>query len=404
MALIPGQDIYNIGKSLYGMFGSKQALGNVVDSWGTQLGIPETGISERIAGAPTTNTATNRTYASTGTQPLMSYANQSYGTPVTPTGSVLGANTSGGDDRITQLRKMGNLNPIQQEELNNLLGNQGGQQNQQAEQERILNEGYNQYLSNLDQQLGFYGQSAESQRGQAQNAYNQGANMVGSQYAQNQADLSASREKTLRDLSQNLMQSWQQGNTYLGTRGASDSSAANQYAYALTKMGNQARGDVQGQYDQNMFKLKNTYDTELKNLDYQKQNQLAQISQWYAEAQAQVAGLKGRAAQERSQQALSMAMQMAQQVQADNASKMQALDSWAANHATSWNQLAGQLAQTSSFKAPTPTFNNQGWTGGTGRNTGVMAGYGATTEDKNSPYPIATMIDGRTKYSDGSIR
>lgn len=46
----------------------RQSLGNFVDTAGGYLGIPETGISERIAGGPTTNTAPNQAYAYEGGQ------------------------------------------------------------------------------------------------------------------------------------------------------------------------------------------------------------------------------------------------------------------------------------------------------------------------------------------------
>jgi len=106
--------------------------------------------------------------------------------------------------------------------------------------------GYNDYYKQLDQQLSSLGGQRAGQEQIAQNTYQQGLNTATGQYTQGQQNLDTSRQKTLRDLSSNLAQSWQQGNIALGTRGASDSSAANQYSYALTKMGNRNRGDIQG--------------------------------------------------------------------------------------------------------------------------------------------------------------
>lgn len=253
--------------------------------------------------------------------------------------------------------------------------------NQQNAAQNALNTGYDEYYRNLDAQMSGLDPQRSAQEQIANNTYNQGFNTVTNQYQQGQKELAGSREKTLRDLSNNLMQSWQQGNTYLGSRGASDSSAANQYAYALTKMGNQQRGDVQGQYDQNIMKLKTTYDTETKNLELAKNSQLQQIAQWFSEAQNALRSQRGQAALQKSQQALSMAMQAAQQVQQQVASQRAALDTWAANHAKTFNELRGQLAQNAQWSMSAP--NNFGIGGATQQNYAPATGYGGLTTEKD---------------------
>lgn len=254
---------------------------------------------------------------------------------------------------------------------------------QQPQQSQNLGDGgYGQYLQSLDSQITGLGDQRGAQESIANNTYNQGLNTATSQYNQAQQNLDTNRQKTLRDLSTSLQQQFQQGNAALGVRGASDSSAANQYAYALTKMGNQQRGDVQGQYDQNMSNLTNTYNTQISQLQTEKNNQLQQIAQWFSEAQQALAGQKGQLAFQQSQQALSTAMQMAQQIQQQYSSRQSALDQWAANHATSFNQLAGQLGMGGQFQATIPTF--QGITGGQqGANGGAAVGYGQTQQRKD---------------------
>lgn len=216
------------------------------------------------------------------------------------------------------------------------------------------NDSFNGYLSSLDEQIFGLNDQRSAQEKVAENSYQQGLNTATGQYNNSRAELDVNRQKTLRDLSRNLQSSFQQGNSYLGTRGASDSSAANQYAFALSKLGSQQRGEVQGQYDQNLFKLKNVYDTETKNLELEKNNQLQHIAQWFSEAQNQLRGQKGQIASQRSQQALSIAMQMAQQVQQQQASRRSTLDQWAANHATSFGQLQQALSSTGSFNVNAP--------------------------------------------------
>ena len=323
-----------------------------------------------------------------GAQAYTPAISPTYSAPQVNTGGGGAGGGGGGEDKLSGLRDLeakGDLNPAQRTELEQMLAsqNQGPSPEDLARQEaeRQLNSGYDAYYKQLDEQLASLGGQRTGQEQIAQNTYDQGYNTATNQLGQAQQSLDTNRQKTLRDLSSNLSQSWQQGNIALGTRGASDSSAANQYSYALSKLGSQQRGDVQGQYDQNMFQLKNTYDTETKNLELQKNTQLQQISQWFAEAQNQLKSQKGQAALQKSQQALSYAMQMAQQVQQESASRRSTLDQWVANHATSFQELAQGLSRTGAFSMQAPqTYNLVGNQAGGG---GVATGYGQGDDELN---------------------
>lgn len=378
----------------------QQALGNTIDLLSTplkQYGLPDLGVSEWIAGGPTINTGKQLAPQSSAYYPTSSQAPAPLNyTPAPIQGSGYSTQYASNPKNYSPPAQsppsgQSNQNPYTtyvnvpgrgSVKLADLLAE--GYYNEKtgpSREDQILNAGYDDYFRSLDEQMGGLDQQRGNQEQIAQNTYNQGLNTVNNQRGQGEVDLLNNRSKTLRDLSSNLQSSWQQGNAYLGTRGASDSSAASQYAYALTKMGNQQRGDVQGQYDQNLFKLKNTYDTEVKNLELQKNNQIQQISQWFAEAQNSLRGQKGQAALQKSQQALSMAMQAAQQVQQQSAAQQQALTQWAANHATSFGQLGQQLGQISQFQGSIPAF--QGITGGAQGPQGVTAGYGQDTREKD---------------------
>ena len=75
-------------------------------------------------------------------------------------------------------------------------------------------------------------------------------------------------------------------------------------------------------------------------------------------------------------------MQAAQQVQQESANKRAALDQWATQHATSFQDLASKLSQNSQFFTQAP--DNFGIGGGGNQNSGgVGTGYGYSTEDKN---------------------
>jgi len=380
----------------------RQAAGNTLDVVSTpfkKIGAPDFGISEWIAGGPTTNTQYNSsgglknpyiqsnaydgalsTSPYEGAQSTQGYPNPTPTTTTTqtqqqPAPTSLSTMVNSGD--------YGDQNPAQKSWQTILAetggtGRYGGGGPSPAEQQ--LNAGYDEYFRNLDAQMGGLDTQRGSQEQIANNTFNQGLNTVNSQYGQGQQDLSGSREKSLRDLANNLTQSWQQGNAYLGTRGASDSSAAQQYSYALTKMGNQNRGDIQQQYDQNMFKLKNTYDTETKNLELSKNSQLQQISQWFAEAQNALRTQKGQAALQKSQQALSYAMQMAQQVQQQAVAQKSALDTWAMNHSENFTQLKANLAQTGQFQATMPQLSATG--GGSIPFSGPAIGMGTAQDTR----------------------
>lgn len=366
---------------------ARQGAGNFVDAMGSLFApwAPDTGVSEWIAGGPTLNTQAK---ASTGngsvlgtTAPTqnMSYATQSYGSPATPTSTNTSYSSPTPQPAPAGFNPMDrNQNPGEGWFYDAADGwKQTGGGNSVDNQ---LNSAYDDYYKSLDAQLASLGDQRSAQEQQAQSAYQQGLGTVNNQYQTTQQQLDSNRQKSLRDLSSNLQQSWRQGNVYLGAKGASDSSAAGQYAYALTKMGNQQRGDLQSQYDQNMLGLKTTYDTEIKNLEYSLQGQLAQISQWFAQAQQSLQGARGEAAKEKSNQALNYAMQLAQQAQQDAASRRSTLDQWAANNAKSFNELGGYLQQSGNFQATQPQQYNL--FGGQQGGGGVSAGYGSQTDEK----------------------
>lgn len=215
-----------------------------------------------------------------------------------------------------------------------------------------LDSGYNDYFSYLDNLAGgLVGQKA-SQEQVAQNTYDQGFNTLNTQFNQNQTDLNNYQARSLKDLGEYIRQSFQQGNTILGTRGASDSSAANQYAFALTKLGSQERGKVMQDIAQRQERLKTTFDTEVKNLELSKNNQLLQISQWFAEAQNQIGGMRADAQRQKSQEALNYAMQLADQVNQQAANRRSALDTWVLNHANSLKEAqAGLMANAQNVPA-----------------------------------------------------
>lgn len=223
------------------------------------------------------------------------------------------------------------------------------------------------------------GSGIESQRTSmeqmANNNWQQTANTLGQQYSTNQTDLKDYQSKSLADISSNLKNLWEQGGRLLGSRGATDSSAANMYNYALGKLGSQQRGDIMQDVSKRLTNLKSVYDTNMKNLELEKNNNLQQIAQWYGDAVNQVRGMKSQLQGQVSEQALNVAMQMLGQVQDRTAQQRSILDQWAASTAQSLPQLTKMLNANSQNLAPVTGITNNLNFSGANQGTGLF-GFG----------------------------
>jgi hypothetical protein len=217
---------------------------------------------------------------------------------------------------------------------------------------------YGPYFAQLDQQLGL-----------AQGSKASGEATVGSQYQTGLGDLNLSNEQqqaildkqraetqtnkasTLKDISTNLRNSFMAGNIYLGARGAGDSSAANQYSYALTKLGNQQRGDVQSQtatimadIDSRESNLASVYQNEQKKLAAARDEGIRQVGEWFAGVQQQLAGLKGEALRNQSEQAYNIAINELNRVKTEAANLSSKLQDWALNNSKTLQEARANLS------------------------------------------------------------
>lgn len=257
----------------------------------------------------------------------------------------------------------------------NKFANQG-QTDPYAQVRGEISSGWDSYLSSLDNILN---SSLPSQQTAQQNIINsqqtQGLNTLELQKTQGMQQLDAQRgkveqnqAKTLKDLSGNLRNSFMAGNIYLGSQGAGDSSAANQYSYALTKMGNQQRGNVMEQsanllseIDQRATNLSNVYNTEVNNLKAQTDQKMNQLASWFAEQQnalrqQQAQGQLGKSKDlaSISQGILNQAIAQANQIQQQAAQQRASLETWAMNNANNIQQLRSNMQQVSQFSPTLP--------------------------------------------------
>lgn len=270
-----------------------------------------------------------------------------------------------------------------------------------------ISSGWDSYLGTLDDQLyGFEGKRA-SQEGIASSQYNQGVNTLDLQKTQGLQSLGSesmrvdqNQSKNLRDLSSNLKNSFMAGNVYLGSKGAGDSSAANQYAFALTKMGSQGRGDIMNNTANikadiagRETNLNNIYNTEKNNLAEGLRQVTLGISQWYANAVNTIKQQKAQGMLSKSQdlqsltkdilnQAMSQLANAQQQVQQRQAG----LDSWALSNSKTLGELRTNMTAVASPQYQLPQA--QAIAGApqytSGGNMYIPSGYGNNSEEKRT--------------------
>lgn len=165
------------------------------------------------------------------------------------------------------------------------------------------------YLDQVDNRLP--GQK-EEQAQQITSLYDSSGNKldIAKNYANDQ--ISANQKKTLTSLADDLRAALQAGNTYLGQRGASDSSASERYNTALTKSANKQRGEVMLQSDSQRAQVLNTYQTNMAELDEWKNTKIYELGQWLNEAKNQLDYQRANASGQKAQALASLDTQLHQ--------------------------------------------------------------------------------------------
>jgi hypothetical protein len=249
--------------------------------------------------------------------------------------------------------------------------------------EDILNSGYNDYFAQLDQLLGTLPSQQSNLENVATQQTEQQKSDIGLQKTQGEQQLQTYQNKSLKDISANIRNAFQSGNLLLGGRGAGESSAANQYAFALAKQGSKLRSDVMADVSNRMTNLSNIYNTEVNKLSSALSGKMSEIGQWFYEQQNALVGQKASAIKEKTQALLSYAVQQMGVAQQAVASQRSALDSWVANHATSIQSAIEQMRSYASNPNSVPTVSGAITDSYGGTQTPVATGYGANTTDKD---------------------
>lgn len=260
-----------------------------------------------------------------------------------------------------------------------------------------INSGYDAYFSSLDQQMSGLGAQQQTQEGMVNNMYNQGVTDLTAQKESSQGDLNTQRRKTqegqvssLRDLSENIRNLFRTGELKLGAMGAGDSSAVNQYSYAVGKLGAKERGNVltQSRNIENDIadresKLNNIFTQETTKLKTNRDNQILQVAQWFQEKQAELQNMKGQGQLQKGQSLAQLSMSLLQeaqqrlmQVDADTKNKQSMLDQWAVSQSNTIGELKSNLAQVGGYQAAGITSNQLNGSFDAGGNYAAPKYYG----------------------------
>lgn len=334
------------------IYGSSQTNPNYANYQGSQTYAPRS-VPQQI------NTPVNNSYS----------APQNYQAPRSG-GSVLGASTQSYNPVPQGYNRDQNGTIVQQD-----VNAGGGQQvDPYAGLRNEISSAWDQYLSSLEGTQGFLNDQQNAQRGIANTQYDAGVNAINSQKA-----------TSLRDIANTTRNAFQAGNNYLGSLGAGDSSAANQYSFAINQQAGKQTGD-----------LNNFVNGQMQQLQTQKDTQINQIAQWFAQQQQalkqQVASgqlAKGQDLANLSRGILDQAIQAKNQIEADSRNQYNALVSWASQNSQNIGQLQQNIAQVNSMYHPGQLQLGAGAPGSA--TTPVYGGGMASTSGKTDIFgrPIA---------------
>jgi len=240
-----------------------------------------------------------------------------------------------------------------------------------------ISSGWDSYITSLDNQLNSLSGQRTAQEGIVGEQANRALSSVGLQKTQGMQELGTQRTrveqnqtKNLRDLAANITNAMRAGNIYLGARGAGDSSAASQYAYALSKAGTRERSnvmqntaDILNEIGGRETNLNNLYNSEVNRIDSEKNTNLQNVALWYNQAVQQVQQQKAQGMLGKSQDLanlsrniLTQAIARLQTIQRAAITQRQALDTWAINNSNTISQLKQNMQNVASISPTLPTI------------------------------------------------
>lgn len=278
--------------------------------------------------------------------------------PVNPTSGY----SQPGDSQLQQLQKVaasGGLNPYQAQQLAALQQ----QQDPYASVRNDIGSSWDSYLNSLNDTSGFIGSQRDAQTGIADSQLQQGITTANDNKA-----------KSLRDIANTTRNAFQAGNNYLGAMGAGDSSAANQYSFAINQQASKQTGDLNNFVSSQIQGLQSTHD-----------QQIQQIASWFAQQQealkqqiAQGQLSKGQDLANLSKNILDQAIQATNAIKSNTQNQYNALVTWAANNSQNIGQLGNNISQVGRMFQPGQVQT----VGAPNNNGGYFPGGGGGSNDQ----------------------
>jgi len=415
---------------------NQQQVGNLVDSLGGLLGIKETGASEWINGGnPTVNSANPVNVWANNTVPnnIQQQASDSidYGiresqnyapgwtngqTPApTQTTTNNNNNTNGGIPGVDMSFYQGwtDQNAINADWNNTWqqkLGQGGSGSNPSGDalsgMKSAYNSAYDQVFSALDQYAGLIPQYQQQREQSVNNLYGTQQNEINTAMQGSLGSLDTSKQnvaanqaKSVRDLQENMRNMLQAGNIQLGIGGAGDSSAANMYAYALSKQAGRNSADISNQassqysqIDAQAKQIRATADDNLAKLGTWKADNLNNVLSWAQDQMGNIQSQKINATGQKAQALaaaeagiIQNALSSLQNIDTQIATWRQGIQSWAANRMATLDDAKLKMANSGQYNSADIVAKElQGMNGTTSAATSSanMAGYNPFASQK----------------------
>jgi len=225
---------------------------------------------------------------------------------------------------------------------------------------------YGEVQSNLDRLAGLLPGMRSEQEGTVNRSADLQRGNIQEQLALGNKKLDASaagvrdRQVTsVRDLASNMRNLLQAGNTYLGTYGAGDSSAANLYSYALGKEANRGRADIlkqanqqYGDIDMKRLDIEQTANNEINKVNLWKEESLGKIGQWFSQQMFDIESRRGEARVAKEQAKMSIlenALKHLRDLDLQATQYSQQVQSWATERLGEINNVRMEMGQMSTY-------------------------------------------------------
>ncbi len=252
-----------------------------------------------------------------------------------------------------------------------------------------VDNGWDTYIDQLNSMIGdLSGQKGEQERLAQENVATNTAELANQKQA-GERQVNQQQGANLKDLASNIRNLFQSGEVYLGSRGAGDSSAANQYAYAIGKIGTKARGDVLTQANQRMQQIGDIFNSETNRLKSELTSRMGEISDWFNTAQRQIKDQIGQIGMNKattlSTNIYNQALQAMQTMQAEATNRRAMLESWATSNSKTARELVANM-QTIQQMPGYQNINMQPQVGSEGSVSWMPTGAGASTTESYDIY------------------